>query len=183
MSPNSLTRLSATLVGLGVVLGLITMAAPWLRVELPGGLSATGGWQQVSAASWSVALAAVAAWGAGILVRATPRRLLSILQSVLAAVSLGLLVPATQDTAALAEMIASRAVGIDGAVSSSELVATWSWGWLGLGVVALLLVAASGAVGALRPPPARKTPSRYERASNHSADPWEQLSEGVDPTD
>lgn len=182
VSPNTLGRMSAALLGTGVLVGLVTMAAPWLHVELPGGLSATGGWGQIAPASWSIGLAAVTAWGAGILVRGTPRRLLGILQSALASVALVLLLIQTSNTPVLAEQIASEALGIGGAVSGSELVSSWSWGWFGLGVAALVLVAVSGVLGALQPS-ARRGDSRYERSSNHSVDPWEQLSEGRDPTD
>ena len=166
----------------GLVLGLVSIGAPWLVVEIPTGASANAGWSQVAPASFSLGLAAVAAWGASLLTGRAATRLLAISQAVLAGGSLFALSRALTDTATVVRGLAAEASGVIGAISAADTVSQWSPGWIAVTVAAIAAIAISGILGAASPGHSRRT-QRYERAENSAdSDPWQALSDGDDPT-
>ena len=166
----------------GLVLGLISIGAPWLVVEIPTGASATAGWSQVAPASFSLSLAAVAAWGATLLTGPTATRALAAGQALLAGGSLFALSQALTDTATVVRGLAAEASGVIGAISAADTLSQWSPGWIAVTVTAIAAIAISGMLGAAFPGEPRRA-QRYERAETSTdSDPWQALSDGEDPT-
>jgi len=171
------------LVAVGLVLGLVSAEAPWLTVQVPTGAQATAGWAGVAAASFSLALAAVAAWGASLLTPPGVTRVLGVVQLLLAggsAVALGRAFVLSDE---LIASVAADASGVSGAFSVAETLQEWGPGWITVSSVAIAAVFLSGVVAAWNPGVDRRT-RKYDRdALAAEADPWESLSDGVDPTD
>ena len=166
----------------GLVLGLVSIGAPWLVVEIPTGASANAGWSQVAPASFSLGLAAVAAWGATLLTGTAATRVLAVSQAVLAGGSLFALSQALTDTATVVRGLAAEASGVIGAISAADTVSQWSPGWIAVTVAAIAEIAISGILGAAFPGRSRRT-QRYERTKTSTdSDPWQALSDGEDPT-
>lgn len=166
-----------------LVLGLVSVGAPWLSVELPTGATGTAGVADVAPASFSVALAAIAAWGATLLTRERATRIVSGLQGLLAGVAALFYAQAFVETDSVIESVAANASGVIGALSASDSVATWSPTWIGVWGVVLLAILISGIWGVLAPGGRRRSRSRYGRPDQvNEPDPWDSLSDGGDPT-
>lgn len=166
-----------------LIVGLVGVGAPWVVVELPTGAVGQAGVAEIAPASFSAALAAVAAWGATLLTRSVATRIVSGLQAALGVVSGVFFARAFVDTDSVIESVAAGASGVVGALSAADAVSTWSPVWIGLWAVVLVAVIASGVWGVLAPGARATTRSKYERANQVvDADPWESLSDGVDPT-
>lgn len=181
MSPKPVWR--HYLVALALVLGLVSAEAPWLSVTVPTGAAGQAGWSGVASASFSLALAAVAAWGASLLTPPRVTRVLGGAQVLLASgsgVALGhALVNATDVVASLAD----EASGVIGAFSASETSADWSPGWIAASSVAIVAIALSG-ITAVWAPGGETRSEKYDRPEQRAdVDPWDALSDGHDPTD
>lgn len=181
MRPRSVWR--QYLVAAGLVLGLVSAEAPWITVQVPTGASASAGWAAVAPASFSLALAAVAAWGASLLTPPLVTRVLGVAQLLLAAGSALALGRALVLSEELITRVAADASGVPGVFSVAETLTEWGPGWIAVSGVAIIAVFLSGVVGAWNPGTDRRT-QKYDRsAAAAEADPWESLSDGVDPTD
>ncbi len=166
-----------------LIVGLVSVGAPWVTVELPTGATGTAGVAEVAPASFSAALAAVAAWGATLLTRERATRVVSVLQGLLGVVAVVFYARAFIETDSVIESVASNASGVIGALSASDSVATWLPAWIVLWGVVLLAIIISGVWGVLVPGGRRSGRSKYERSDQVSEpDPWESLSDGEDPT-
>jgi hypothetical protein len=166
-----------------LILGLVSVGAPWVSVELPTGAVGQAGVTEVAPASFSAALAAIAAWGATLLTRPVATRIVSSVQAALGVVAGVFLARAFIDTDSVVESVAAGASGVIGALSAADAAATWSPVWIGVWAVVLLAVTASGIWGVLVPGSRGDKRSQYERSiPAEDADPWESLSDGVDPT-
>ena len=166
----------------GLVLGLVSIGAPWLVVDIPTGASASGGWSQVAPASFSLTLAAVAAWGATLLTGTRVTRVLGAVQALLAGGSLVALSRALSDSADVVRTLAAEASGVIGAISVADTVSSWSPSWITVTVVAVAAIGVSGVLGVTHPGPSKRS-GRYERPENTpETDPWQALSDGDDPT-
>ncbi len=165
-----------------LVLGLVSLGAPWLVVEVPTGATATAGWSDVAPASFSLALAAIAGWGASLLTGSRATRYLSGAQTLLAAGALLSLGSALGEPTRLLNRLAGEASGVIGAISPAETVSAWSPAWVSVAVIALLSLLASGIWGTIVPD-GRGRQQRYQRAEqSDTVDPWQALSDGQDPT-
>ena len=166
-----------------LILGLVSIGAPWLVVDIPTGASATAGWSSVAPASFSLALAAIAAWGASLLTRERATRVLGVVHTLLAAGSLFALGRALSDTDQLVGRLAGEASGVIGAIPLSDTLQTWSPTWIGVAIVAIIGIGLSGVWAVASPGTKDSRGSRYERPeTNESSDPWQALSDGDDPT-
>lgn len=167
----------------GLIVGLVSVGAAWVHVELPTGAVGQAGVTEVAPASFSATLAAIAAWGATLLTRPVATRIVSGVQAALGVVAGVFLTRAFSDTDSVVESVAAGASGVIGAISAADAAVTWSPVWIGLWALALLAVIVSGVWGVLVPGSRSDRRSKYERAVPlEDVDPWESLSDGVDPT-
>ena len=181
MRPKSAWR--HYLVAVALVLGLVSAEAPWLVVTVPTGATGQAGWSGVASASFSLGLAAVAAWGASLLTPARVTRILGGAQLILSGGSAIALSQALANGDGVVGSLANEASGVVGAFSVAETAAVWSPGWIATSSVAIVAVALSGLV-AMWMPGGAKGSQKYDRPQQRlDIDPWDALSEGDDPTD
>ena len=181
MSPKPVWR--HYLVAVALVLGLVSAEAPWLSVTVPTGATGQAGWSGVASASFSLALAAVAAWGASLLTPPRVTRVLGISQLLLASGSALALSQALLNATEVVGSLADEASGVVGAFAVAETTADWSAGWIVTSSVAIIAVGLSGIIAIWSPGGGRKS-QRYDRPEQRAeVDPWDALSDGEDPTD
>lgn len=176
-------------VGVTLVAGtalLLSLGATWWSVSLVNDsvLPVTG----LAASPVASSLLAVcgAAFGLGLLLRGTARRLVSGLQALAATGAAYALVGVAgrPEVAVLAEIVALT--GVAGSRALDAVVMAEATGFLWVGAIGVLATALSGVVGGLMPDrPSRA--DRYQRLveGDDPRDPiqaWDRLSEGDDPT-
>jgi hypothetical protein len=142
------------------------------------GLTGAVTWGTLSPGSVSVFFAAAAAWGLTLMVAPPARRLVGLLIVALSALAVFL---ARQSVAGGGDQVVSQAEsasGVLGVFTIDDIA--WSWSPTGIGFAfgAMVALGLSGAAGALWPGE-RRNGNRYQVAT---ADPWEELSQGADPT-
>ncbi len=171
------------LVALALVLGLVSAEAPWLSVAVPTGATGQAGWSGVAPASFSLALAAVAAWGASLLTPSRVTRVLGGAQLLLATGSAAALAKALVNASDVVRSLANEASGVIGAFSVADTAADWSAGWIAASSVAIVAVGLSG-ITAIVAPGGKKKSQKYDRPEQRvDVDPWDALSDGDDPTE
>lgn len=171
------------LVALALVLGLVSAEAPWLSVTVPTGATGQAGWSGVASASFSLALAAVAAWGASLLTPPRVTRVLGGAQLLLATGSGVALAQALVNANDVVASLANEASGVIGAFSVADTAAEWSAGWIVASSVAIVAVGLSG-ITAIVAPGGEKKSRKYDRPEQRAdVDPWDALSDGDDPTE
>ena len=176
-------------VGMSLLAGialLLSLGATWWSVTLANGvvLPVTG----VAASPVASSLLAVcgAAFGLGLLLQGTARRLVSGLQALAAAgVAYALVgVAGRPEDSVLAEIVALT--GVTGSRALDAVVLAEATGFIWVAALGVLGTALSGVVGALMPDKASRA-NRYQRLAEGDdlQDPiqaWDRLSEGNDPT-
>lgn len=179
-------RLYGAVTGVSALALLVSLGAPWWTVTLEGGAVIPVQGLDASPLASSLLAVGVAAFGLGLLVRGTWRRVVSVLQAVAALgagyaiISLG-----ARPEVAVASDIATL-TGIAGSSAMDLVVQTEGTSFLWLAGAGLAAAVASGLVGAVMPDKPART-DRYQRSSG-AADPkdsiaaWDHLSEGSDPT-
>jgi len=165
---------------------LVSLSGVWWTITLPSGGSFGVTGLEVSALGSTLLGAVAAAYGASLLIRGIPRKILGALHAGLAAAvgwawTEGLSSPLVSS---LAEITAATGIAGQGAVDGVDVTAPTGFGVLGF--IAVASAVGSGLVGIFAPEPPKKT-SRYERRGEDSTaeDPvstWDSLSEGDDPT-
>jgi hypothetical protein len=179
-------RLHHALTGLGILLGLIALGAPWWRVGLTTGAELTVTGFDASSVATTLAASAIAAYAAGALLRGVARRSVGLVQAItLVFAIVAWLSERNQPVEPLvAEITALTGVAGRGALDS--VVALSGTGFLWLGLLAAALGAIGGLVGVFAPDaPARV--SRYDRVTgptdlSDSVGTWDLLTDGEDPT-
>lgn len=164
--------------------GLLALSLPWVSTEAVAGQSVSAGWGDLSALSLSLAVAAVAAWGASSLSAGRPLRALGFIQGGLSGAGLLVLILSFSSPRPALASVAREVTGLD--LGTSSLAGELTWNFLGptLAIASLLGLIAGGVLaGVTRTTPTTNSGSRYERGTDDSADPWDQLSSGVDPTE
>lgn len=166
-----------------LVLGLVSLGAPWVVVDLPTGATGNAGWAAVAPASFSLALAAIAAWGATLLTRSLATRVIGAIQAALALGAGVFIARAFVEVNAVVQSVVDRASGVAGALSADDAITQWSPGWIGVSVLAVVLITVSGLWSVFFPgDPARRS-DRYQRPEQaEHTDAWQVLSDGDDPT-
>lgn len=183
MSASRLTRLRHHVMVAGLVAGIIALGVPWVSVSLTTGADGVATWADFSPASFSLALAAAAGWGATLLTRPLATRVLSAVQSGLAVSALLFVVSSIGQVGEVATRTAAAITGVSGVFGASDI--TWAWNhWgVGLSVVTCGAFFLSGVAGMVYPGEKRRRPSRYEQPGGAGdAHPWDALSDGTDPT-
>ena len=166
-----------------VVCGGMAVGAPWLVVAVPTGASSQASWGDVAPASLSLALAAVAAWGATLLVSPTATRILGVVQMMLASTGLWFLVTRWLNPSGVVDSLSDKASGVVGAIDPETVQATWAPGWGAMAGLAMVAVVVSGLWSALAPGSPRRDTSQYEPQDTRlNDDPWQALDNGGDPT-
>lgn len=182
-TPTSRSRLRHYFMVPALVLGLVSLGAPWLVVDLPTGASGSAGWAGVAPASFSLALAATAAWGATLLTRPLATRVIGGIQVALAVGSGVFIARALGDVDAVVQSVVDRASGVAGALGADDALTQWSAGWIGVSVLAVALIATSGLWSVLAPGDKSRRSDRYQRPEQaEHTDAWQVLSDGDDPT-
>ena len=173
-----MSRLRHYFAGVGLLAGLIALGLPWLTFSVSTGLTGSVAWGDMSAGSVSTVLAAAAGWGLSLLVVPTWRRIVGALVAVLAVASSVL---AWSSLRAGPEAVVSQAEsssGVLGVFTIEDIVWSWSPAGVGFAAVAIGAFFFSGLAAVIWPGEKRER-KRYERATR---DPWDELSQGSDPT-
>jgi uncharacterized membrane protein (TIGR02234 family) len=165
---------------------LISLSGTWFIVELPQGSTLLVSGLEVSAVASTLLGAAYASYGAALLVKGVPRRLLGALQGVLALGAFWAFTIATENPVAPVAAEISQLTGIAGSSALDGVTSLPQPIFTVLGFVGVGLVAFSGFAG-LGAADSTLRQSRYERSagSPDATDPvstWDSLSEGFDPT-
>lgn len=173
-----MSRLRHYFASIGLLTALIGLGLPWLTFSVSTGLTGSVGWGEMSGGSVSMVLAAAAGWGLTLLISPPWRRVVGALVAILA---VGSSVLAWSSLSAGPEAVVSQAESASGVlgVFTIEDIA-WSWSWTGVGMAATAIVALvlSGLSTVIWPGQKRER-NRYERTTR---DPWDELSQGSDPT-
>lgn len=179
--PQSRLRIWVGLFGL--ILGLFSLATPWVRIEADQ-VGETGlVWSTLAPASLSVATAAAAAWALGLLLKPVGIRIVSVVTAGLSVAALALAISAWSNTDQVAVSQADQIVGISGLITAQDLVITPVFWALALSLISVAVLAAAGVFGLIWPENRSASTNRYERrTSDGPADTWDQLSQGEDPT-
>ena len=167
----------------GIFAGLVGLGVPWISIRLTTGATGGAGWSDFSPVSFSLTLAAVAAWGATLLTRWSVTRVLSGLQIVIGGFATVEILRALDRADDVAAKMAGEIGGVIGAFGPADI--TWGWNsWaVGLALSSTIAITLGGIFGVLAPGSKGHTRSRYEQPSGSRADnPWDALTEGSDPT-
>jgi uncharacterized membrane protein (TIGR02234 family) len=172
--------------GVGALLLLISLGAPWWTLQVPGGLQVVVTGLDSSATAASLLGATAAAYAAALLVRGWGRRTLGALQGVLA-LGADLTWFSVFDAPWLGATTRLTALtGLEGAGALEGVVALGPSGFVWIGVSGAICAVVSGVAGVVSPDSVARQ-SRWERrgGASQTGDPvatWDSLSEGVDPT-
>lgn len=174
------------LAGLGLVALLVGFGQTWSVVTLTTGstVALTGGDQAPLALS--LLLVAGASYALSLLLFGVGHTVTSAVQLVAAAGAAAAIVASAGMVIDRASADITRVTGLsgDGTITGLvEAVATSAFPF-GISVAGAVALALSGGVGVLTPRSRVDTGSRFERpGSPGSKNPWDELSDGVDPTD
>lgn len=171
---------------IGAVLLLVSFGQPWVEITLTTGQTVSPTGIDQSPLALSLILTAVAAYALSLLVHGLSYRLTTLVQAGASLGALAAVITAVVDPVSPAASQITLLTGLSGDNTVASLVAAVSVSEVvvGFGVVGLALVAISGglAVTVTRTPQAPG--SRFDRPGSPSTqNPWDQLSDGVDPTD
>lgn len=165
---------------------LLALSATWFVIKLPQGPTLQVSGLEVSAIAATLLGAAFAAYAAALLVKGVLRRVLGVLQGVLALGALWAFVVAGEapEKSVIAEISSLTGIAGPNALEGVSVVAQSVF--IAIGFVGVGLGALSGFLGVFVADSPRRQ-SRYERSSGSSDanDPvstWDSLSEGSDPT-
>jgi hypothetical protein len=165
---------------------LLSLGAPWWIVTLDTGSVITITGLDASPSASSLAAAAGAAFGVGLVLRGLWRRAVHFLQAGLA-LGAGVVWWQIGDLPrAVALSDITLLTGLSGQSAFDAVSTTDTTGFLALGIGSALIAVMSGFLGAAMPD-SRRRASRYERHGGEDAgdDPvvaWDRLSDGEDPT-
>lgn len=170
----------------GAFLVLISAPVTWWQVTLTNGSTLPVRGSDLSALAGTLIAVSAAAFGASLLFRRIPRRLVSGL-SGLAALGAGVVaLPELNhpERAVLSDITSQTGIAGLGALESVAAVSGGNWSFVALGGVIIMTV---GGVLGVFSPDAPQRASRYERNAQGSIDgdpvaTWDTLTDGVDPT-
>jgi hypothetical protein len=170
----------------GVVLLLVGFGQTWSAIELTTGQTITLSGIDQSPLALSLVLVSVAAYALSLLLFGLGHRVSSAVQLVAGLGALGAAIGSLQDPIAQAGSEITLLTGLSGEETLSSLVAGVSFATLavGSGVAGMGLMAVSGVFGLIVSRVPKNQGSRFDRPGQGPAEhPWDQLSDGVDPTD
>lgn len=170
----------------GAAAGLIGLGQSWATLTLSTGqtISLAGANQAPTAVS--LLLVAAAAHGLSFLVYTTAHRLTAVIQGLASAGAMWAVVVSLDETVRRASPEITALTGLSGEATVSDLVQSVVLhpipvGFSLLGAGCFLVASAIGVLYQRVRPDHR---SRFERGgSDDAGEPWDQLSEGTDPTD